>query len=127
MSRLDPRDDADLRGRSRASPRSVALSAASQHRDISGATVSRRRRPPRWFTPVVRRNGLCGSDAQDAQAVGAAGEDSAGAGVDPHQVLGIERQSLVVDHDGAGAAERDVQLLPAGVGLVMGLGAAAGP
>jgi hypothetical protein len=76
---------------------------------------------------VLRRNGQCGSDAQDGQTVGSAGEDSAGAGVDPHQVLGIERQSLAVDHDVAGAAERDLQLLLAGGGLAMGLGAAAGP
>src|SRR5205807_4709593 len=63
-----------------------------------------------------------GADAQNAQAVRAAGEDAAGARVDPDQVVGVERQSLVADQDRAGAGERDVELLLAGVGLVVGLG-----
>src|ERR1700759_3192166 len=49
-------------------------------------------RPLRWFIGLAGN----GADAQHAQPMGAAGEHATGAGVDPYEVVGIEREWLVL-------------------------------
>ena len=66
------------------------------------------------------------ADAQHPQAVRPGREHPRGARVDLDQVLGVERQPLAVDVDRPRALQRDVELLLAGVRLVVRLGRVVG-
>jgi hypothetical protein len=59
------------------------------------------------------------ADAEHAQALGAGRQRSAGAGVDSDQVVGVERNPLTVQIHRPRAAQRDVELLLPGFGLIV--------